>query len=329
VSTISSSFVSVVAYLHNDEAIAATYARESIGILQAHYENFELVLVDDGSRDGTIAGLSKLLDVFPGIRIVRLSRRFGEEIAFSAGLETAIGDIVVTMLPDVDRPALIPTLVEKVRAGAGVVFGVDANRGRRSWMRRIGSNVFHWICRVVLDIEIPRHATQLRAFSRPALNALVRIKDRFRFMRLFMPYIGFKTEAHEYQPESLTGRAHKEKLFTEIDTALSVITSSSTRPLRYVSWLGVFAGGLNLLYIVYVLLIALFKKHVAEGWTTLSAQHGVMFFFLFMILAVTAEYIGRILNETHDRPLYFVAQELNSSVLVPRHERRNVVADSE
>jgi hypothetical protein len=108
-----------------------------------------------------------------------------------------------------------------------------------------------------------------------------------------------------------------------------MVVTNSTRPLRYVALLGMGASGLSFLYLLYVLAIALFKKHIAEGWITLSVTMAGMFFVLFLILAVIAEYIGRLLEESRDRPLYFVAEERTSSVLIPDATRRNVVLESE
>ena len=107
-----------------------------------------------------------------------------------------------------------------------------------------------------------------------------------------------------------------------------MVTGSSIRPLRLVSACGMLASILNLLYVVYIVLIAIFKKKVAEGWITLSTQHAVMFFFIFVILTVITEYLGQVLLETRDRPLYYVSQEKVSSVQPKREELRNVVSES-
>ena len=113
-----------------------------------------------------------------------------------------------------------------------------------------------------------------------------------------------------------------------VERGVSLIVTNSTRPLRYVALLGLLASLLNALYLVYVLVIALFKAHVAEGWITQSASVSGMFLFLFLILSVLAEYVGRLLEESRDRPLYFVAEERQSSVLIADATRRNVVNES-
>ncbi len=132
----------------------------------------------------------------------------------------------------------------------------------------------------------------------------------------------------EYRPISRSGRSPRESLFDAADTALAVIVGNSTRPLRMVGWIALGASFLNLVYIGYVFAVRIFKTRVAEGWMTLSLQNAGMFLLLFLILAVVTEYVGRILDETRERPLYYIAEEANSSVMVPSAERRNVVRES-
>jgi hypothetical protein len=132
----------------------------------------------------------------------------------------------------------------------------------------------------------------------------------------------------EYKPISRSGRPPREGLFHAANTAIAVIVGNSTRPLRMVGWLALAAAFLNLLYIAYVFAVRMLKTRVAEGWMTLSLQNAGMFLLLFLILAVVTEYVGRILDETRDRPLYYIAEEANSSVMVPSAERRNVVRES-
>ena len=327
-SKVSSIFVSVVCRLHNEWGIVESLVADVTRILRESYENYELVLVDDGSTDGTAARIKELLGKYECVRFLRLSRKFGLDIALTAGLESAIGDYVVTLSAETDPPELIPRLVDLAQRENAAVYGLASQRAPRGLLHRLGARAFHWACRELLDLPLLANSTQLRALSRQAVNAIVEIKDNYRYLRALTPYIGYQTRTLEYQLISRSGRAPDEGLFEAVDTAIAVVVSNSTRPLRFVSWLAVGASVLNLAYIVYVFFINLFKHKVAEGWTTLSLQNAGMFFLLFLILAVVTEYVGRILSETRDRPLYYIAEEANSSVLVPDQERRNVVTES-
>jgi glycosyltransferase involved in cell wall biosynthesis len=196
---ISDVFVSAVAALHDDAAIAVPFLRELAAVLRRTYENHEIILVDDGSRDGTAAALAPLLREIPGVRLLRLSRHFGVEVALTAGLESAIGDAVVTLDPETDPVELIPDLVERARAGGGVACGRSTGWRRRSLGQRLGSRLFHGASRRFLGLELQRDLTLFRAFSRQAVNALVQMRDKTRQFRALAPYIGFATEMVDYQ----------------------------------------------------------------------------------------------------------------------------------
>ncbi len=321
----SSVFVSVVCRLCNERELVEPLVREVTSVLNERYENYELVLVDDGSTDGTSTQVKALLGRYEGIRLLRLSRRFGPDVALTAGLENAIGDIVITLTPESDPPELIPRMVELARGENAEVYGV-ARKRRRGALRELGARAFYLACRL-FDVPLQPHSTQLRALSRQAVNAIVAIKDHYRYLRALTPYIGYQVRTLEYDPISRSGR-RGEGLLEAANTAIAVVVGNSTRPLRMVSWLALAAAMLNVVYIGYVFLVKLIKTRVAEGWMTLSLQNAGMFFLLFVICAVVSEYLGRILDETRERPLYYVAEEASSSILVPHADRRNVVNDS-
>ena len=161
-------FVSVVAPVQDDASIIETFIRETVDILGENFKNYELVLVEDGSRDDTVRKIQGLLGVYRGIRLIELSRRFGTDIAISAGLESVIGDYVVVMVPAMDPPSLIPPLVERSLSGIDVVFGVRNSPNNDGWLFRTCSRVFHLYCERILRLKLPRNSTQLRCMSRKA-----------------------------------------------------------------------------------------------------------------------------------------------------------------
>ncbi len=323
---LSALFVSVVCRLRDQAALVEPLIAELSSVLGDHYENYEIVLVDDGSVDGTAAKIKELLSRFECVRLLRLSRKFGVDVALTAGLESAIGDYVVTLTPGMDPPALIPEMIALAQRDNAAVHGLAA-RPSRPLLHRVGARLFHWACVRLLDLPLQPGATHFRVLSRQAVNAISEIKDNYRYLRALTPYIGYATRTFPYQP--LPSTPKPESLLEAVDTAIALVVSNSSRPLRFVSWLAVLASALNMAYIGYVFLVNVFKHSVAEGWTTLSVQNAGMFFLLFLILAVVTEYVGRILNETRERPLYYIAEEANSSVLIPGRDRRNVVTDSQ
>lgn len=320
-------FVSVVAPLANCGPVVSGYVDEVMGILKDSYTNYELVLVDDGSDDDTPARVREALSRHPCVRYIRLSRRFGTEIAIASGLESVIGDFTVVMLPECDPPALIPEIVAQARAGQGVAFGIRKDRAGDPLWLKLGAFVFYWLARHIFRWELPRNSTEFRVLSRQAVNALSRVKDRFRYLRLLSLQVGYGSQGFVYTPVWRGAPRRRRGFGDSVSLAIGMIVAYSTHPLRWVTWLGVGASLLNLLYISYVVGIFLLKPQVAEGWTTMSLQVSGMFFLLFLLLAVLAEYIGRLVEESAERPLYYVMEERNSNVLVAER-RTNVIPES-
>ena len=321
-------FVSFVATLHNEADIVADFVDETMRMLASHYSNYELLLVDDGSGDETCVRAAELLQNYSCMRLIRLSRKFGQEIAISAGLDSVIGDFVVVMLPDSDPPALVPAMVEQSRGGAGIVFGIRVSRaGEPKWLRA-GASLFYSICNRGLGMNLPRNSTHFRAVSRQALNALIQIRDRTRYLRTLSAFVGYGNQSFDYEPVQRRKPPRTKGVVESVDLAINIVVSNSTRPLRLVTWMALFTSGFFLLYMFYVVAIFLFKPAVVEGWVTLSIQSTVAFFLLFLILTVLSEYLGRLLGEIKEGPLYYVLEERNSSVLIADEDRRNVVSSS-
>ncbi len=323
----SSYFVSVIVPLQNDADIFEDFARDLISVVRATWQNYEIVFVDDGSTDGSSALVAKLLLNNECLRLLRLSRSGGVEIAISAGLDTAIGDVVAVMDPACDPPALLPKMVEGARRVGGMVFGLRTQPRHESWTYALGRKLFSRVMRRLVGIELPPNATLFLAMTRQAMNAVTQIKDRSRAVRVFGSLVGLPHEFIEYVPIERRARPRTKGFGEGLERGISLAVTNSMQPLRFVSLLGLFMAFLNFLYLLYVVAIALFKPSVAEGWITTSVQHSGMFLFVFLILAVLCEYVGRLLDEVRERPLYYVAEERQSSVMIRDAERRNVLAE--
>lgn len=321
-------FVSVTAPLYNDGDIVEAYIEDVLGVLKREYANYELVLVDDGSTDDTVERVTALLEKLECIRLIRLSRRFGQETAVSAGLDTVIGDFVVVMIPDRDPPELIPRIVEQCRKGLGIVFGIRRHRRDEPLFLRIGARAFYWYLNRILKVNLPRNSTDFRVFSRQALNAMIRIKDRLRYLRAFCAYVGYGNESFTYDLAHRREKPRVKGLGEAMRTGARMIVANSTHPLRMVSVLGLTMSFVSLLHIGYVILVYLFDKDVVPGWATRSMHSSVMFLFMFLILSTLCEYVGRLLGEVKDRPLYYVLEERNSTVLLADEDRKNVVTET-
>jgi glycosyltransferase involved in cell wall biosynthesis len=322
-------FVSVIAPFSNESEILEAFVSEVVELLQKHYAYYELILINDGSEDATSAKLSLLLKEYEGIRAIDLSRHFGSEVAISCGLDTAIGDIVVVMLPASDPPELIPELVERCRHGENILIGVRQKRsGEPLWMK-VGSNLFYWFCLRILKIPLTKNATQFRVMSRQVVNALTQIDDKYRYLRLLGNYIGYKNQTFIYQPIRRSKNIQNRSIFASINLAFQIIFINSVHPLRFASYLSILASLFNIAYIGYVVLVFFIKEKVAEGWITLSIQNAVMFLLISIILAILCEYVGLMVAKSRGWAAYYIAEEKSSSVLIMEPERPNIIRDSE
>lgn len=301
----------------------AKKAKDIGDILKQRYANYEVIIVDNDMPARQFNDLQKALNTTPCLRIIRLSKTHDTDTAIFAGVDAAIGDYVCTLYGK-DPIKLIPDFIEKAM-GADIVFGVSRNLKRHTFIERLGARIFYWYSRKHLRLNIPSGSTYFICMNRMAANALTRSGRHMRHIRHMAKYVGFKAVNYKYDlPES--GRIYsKNKLGPLIAKAIDLISNYSQHPLRFVSYLGIFGGLLNILYAIYVVIVNLSVKDVAKGWTTLSLQTSLMFFLLFMVMAVLAEYIGRILEESRQEPPYHITKELSSKVGIADEKRLNVV----
>jgi glycosyltransferase involved in cell wall biosynthesis len=317
--------ISVVVPLSDDAPILSTFISELNSVLDPRFSYFEMLLVDDGSKDNTAEAVKHLLGQVPRIRYLRLSRCFGREIAISAGLESAIGDFVAIMNPNTDPPELLPGLLERCRSGGGFVCGISSAPEQRSRLASWLAGAFHKYCRTFLGFDYKHGSTDFFILSRQVVNQITRIKDRHRFLRVFTATLGYNQDFFTYKPLRRRETHRSTPFIDEVNAAIEIAIANSRHPLRLVSRVGLLLSLLNFLYIFYVVAVYLLKREVAEGWTTSSLQNTVMFFFLFLILAVLCEYVGRILEETQDRPLYVISNESASTSVLEDSVQKNII----
>lgn len=301
--------ISVVAPLHQgDGAAMDAFLNETVAVLQGLVTHYEIILVDDGTTDDTADRVRALLTRHDFVRFLRLSRHFGEETAIAAGLDVAIGDYVVVMLPNMDPPLFIPKFFERARAGADIVYGVRMHRHAEPAWYRAGARVFYWYINNVVKAALPEDSTQFRCMTRQVVNAITQIRDPERYLRLLTSYIGFKKEGLPYAPINRTGLSTVRPKGEAVALARALVLEHTTHPLQFVSW-----GA------VIVAAVAAIVWGFAPG--------ALAFFIVSLVLATIAEYIGGIVRRLRMRPGYYVSEEQTSAVLL-REERKNVVDSS-
>lgn len=319
-------FVSAVAVVRSYARFLPAFVADTVRALDARYSNYELVLVDNGSRDETPAVVRDLLRRHRCVRYLRLSRRQKPETAVMAGLDAAIGDFVVTLHPEFDPPAEIPALVDRCRAGADVVVGVAPFAAPPGLVYRTLRWGFYRAARGLLGLDPIRAGGSLRCLSRSAVNALTRVRRRRRFFGQLAAEIGLTAEEHPYRFAPRGGKVPRVNLRRAARAAASMAVNGSPVPLRLVSVLGLVGSGLSFLYSLYVVAVYLTRPDVMPGWTTLSLQVSGLFVLVFVMLTLVGEHLGRLLDEAVDRPLYHVREEQASAVMLADPARRNVTA---
>lgn len=319
---VSDIFVSVIVPSDHFAPNVTDYIKKLVTILANNYTNYEVLVVDNGLTAEQVQKLITLLDTIACVRILRLSRRHTEDTAIFSGLEASIGDYACVLNPVLDPPKILTGMIATNRSGIDIVQGVSSVPVDGKVLSRLGRRLFYWYNRRFLNTEIPLNATYLVSFNRRAINALTNTGRNSRYVRQLSRHIGFKLDTFEYKP--LQNPRSDKSLKTGFVQAFDIITSLSSQPLRFITWLGVAAAVVNLMYAGYVVAINVFRTHVAAGWTTLSLQASVMFFLLFTIMAVVAEYLGRILVESRQEAPYHIMEELNSTVAIADETRRNI-----
>lgn len=321
-----SSIVSVAAVCTNDADIIESAIIDVCAELEKHYAYFELLLIDNGSTDGTVALIQELQKTHQNIRLLVLSREYDNEIAMTAAIEHSIGDYVVLMNLAFDPPHTIHEMVEAARAGSDIVIAERQDRSDNPWWHALFASLFYAVYGRITGFALYKNASDFRLLSRRAVNALARIQSKGRYLKHFNALIGFAQTTIPYT--RVYRREHQktnDSFFGLVRRAGEFMVTHSLAPLRFATILGLIASTLNLLFILYVFIVSLVKARVAEGWVSTSLVNSTMFFFLFMILAVISEYVGRVLIETKKQPLYFIAEEYRSDIFSSAKNEKNIV----
>jgi polyisoprenyl-phosphate glycosyltransferase len=271
---------------------------------------YELIYINDGSTDSTGAKLKAIAEKSPFVRVLHLSRNFGHQNAITAGFDYAIGDAVVVIDGDLqDPPEAIPRLIEKWEENYQVVYAIRKKRKGESWFKLITASLFYRILDKLSDTEIPADTGDFRLLDRVVVDALKQIREKSRYIRGLISWIGFNQIGVEYERDARYSGNSKYSLWIMFRFAIDGLTGFSDKPLRVGCHLGLLITLFSTLILGWVIIGKVFyPDRVVQGWTSLAALvlfiGGVQLFFI----GIIGEYIGRIYRETKNRPLYFVGQ---------------------
>jgi dolichol-phosphate mannosyltransferase len=310
--------LTVVIPIFNEEEVIPELARrlrEVIQVWNTQIDSWEVVFVNDGSKDRSLEQLKLLAAEESRFKVISFARNFGHQMAITAGLDRAEGEAVVIMDADLqDPPEVVSEMIARWREGFDVVYGVRTKRVGETLFKRASAAVFYRVLRAMLGgISIPADAGDFRLIGRPVVLAMRALRERHRFVRGMVAWVGFRQTAVYYaRPARFAGET-KYPIKKMVRFAIDGIASFSVVPLRFATWLGVLAGTMAGLTAAWATYQRFFGTGVVPGWTTIMIAVALGSSAQLLMTGVLGEYVGRIYEEIKRRPLYITQEEINLS----------------
>jgi len=300
---------SIVAPIYNEIDNLPELYRRIREVMDSSGESWELVLVDDGSTDGSTDKIRELARADQRVRPVVFARNFGHQVAITAGWDYARGDAVVIIDADLqDPPEVILELAKKWREGYEVVYAVRAEREGETWFKKITAAIFYRLIRWITDVNIPVDTGDFRLMDRKVVDVLKQMRERHRFPRGMSAWVGFRQIGVEYKRAARLAGVTKYPFKKMLRLALNAITSFSYFPLQVATFFGFLSAGLAILAIPIVAVLRLAGSHFFEGQTTTLISVLFLGGVQLISLGILGEYIGRLYDEAKGRPLYIVRE---------------------
>jgi glycosyltransferase involved in cell wall biosynthesis len=302
-------YISCVVPVFNEEANVEEFFKQLHLQLQALTNHYEIVAIDDGSRDQTVAIITTLPASY-NIKLLCLSRNFGKENALTAGLEHCSGEVVIMIDADFQHPlATIPVFLENWANGYEMVYGVRENRDNESSVKRGFARIFYWLMAKITQIDIPNNAGDFRLLDRKVVNSINSMPERSRFMKGLYAWVGYKKIAIPFKVQDRTAGKSAWGLRRLTELAITGITSFSDIPLRVWGFIGFLISLVSIIYAIYIVTVTLLYGADLPGFPSIIVA--VMFFGGIQLLSIgiLGEYIARIFSEVKQRPQYIVEKK--------------------
>ncbi len=306
--------ISIVIPMYYEEQVAEECYKRVTNVLKS-IENYdyEIIFINDGSKDKTLDILEKLAQNDGKVKVISFSRNFGHQAAVTAGLKYVSGDAVIIMDADLqDPPELIPDMLKYWENGYDVIYGKRKKREGESVFKLLTAKVFYETLNKLSDVEIPKDTGDFRLVDKKVVDVINNLPEHNKFLRGLFSWVGFKQYAYEYERKERVAGKTKYPLKKMIKLAKDGIFSFSTKPLKIVGGLGIISVIISIVILVYAILSYAYNwNNLTAGWTsmmcTMTFLGGVILISLWMI----GEYIGRIYEETKQRPQYIIEKTIN------------------
>lgn len=303
--------LSIIVPVFNEEAVLEELHRRLTIVSQGLETTYEILYVNDGSKDRSMDLLERVAHQDPHVRVIQFARNFGHQVAITAGMDHAQGEAVVVIDADLqDPPELIGKMLAKWREGYDVVYAVRERREGDSFFKRATAAVFYRLLKRITHVDIPLDTGDFRLMSRRAIEAMKLFRERNRFVRGLVSWIGFnQTGIRFVRAERYAGET-KYPLKKMLRFAMDGIVTFSFVPLQLATYLGFIVSGLSFLGILWVIYMRIFTQQTIVGWASLMAIALFLGGVQLITLGVIGEYIGRIYDEVKHRPLYLIQEKL-------------------
>jgi len=303
--------LSIVVPVYNEAESLPEFQRRLTAVLQPLNLPYEIIFVDDGSGDGSLGLIGRLHATDPRIKALSFSRNFGHMAALSAGLDLAAGSAVITLDADLQHPPeLIPELVARWRAGSQVVNTLRRDNQDAGFFKRTTAAIFYRLINKISGLNLPHNAADYRLLDRQVVDSLNQLRERARFLRGLTRWVGFRQSFVEFTAGRRWAGRTKYSFGRMFAFALDGLTSFSTFPLRLAIYLGLATAAVSFLDLVYAIYVRTFTTRAIEGWASVLAAVLFIGGVQLICLGVLGEYLGRIYEETKQRPLYIVNKKL-------------------
>lgn len=310
--------ISVVVPCFNEQEVVLELHRRLVAVLDVISIPYEIVLVDDGSSDRTWILMQELAQRSNCVKVIKLSRNFGHQLALSCGLDQARGEVVLIIDGDLqDPPELLPKMLELWRAGNDVVYGQRSSRAGETALKRFLAYSFYRLISRITGVSIPPDTGDFRLMDRRALDALLLLKERHRFVRGMVSWIGFRQVPLQYERPARFAGETKYPFRKSLQLAFDAITSFSYAPLRLASYLGIIISGFAFMYIAVVIALKILGVNF-PGYTSLMASVLLLGGVQLIVLGIIGEYVGRIFEQGQGRPLYLI-ESVRGEPLLSKH----------
>lgn len=302
---------SIVVPVFNEELVVEESYKRLKQVMDSTKEPYELIFVNDGSRDKTPEIVSGLCKMDPHVKLINFSRNFGHQTAITAGMDYSSGQAVVVIDADLqDPPEVILEMIAKWKEGYDVVYGQRLKRKGETFFKKITAKMFYRLLASMTSVDIPVDTGDFRLIDRKVCDVMSSLTEKNRYVRGLVSWVGFKQTAVTYVRDERFAGETKYPLKKMLKFAMDGITTFSYKPLKISTYIGFLVAVLSFIYLIVVICLRLFTDVTVTGWASTLAVSLIFNGVILMMLGIIGEYIGRIYDETKNRPLYIIRERI-------------------